>query len=47
MDRNQIKVLIRQMTLEEKGGQVTAITFPVFCNSGESADRNGDKAWDQ
>ena len=40
MDRNQIKVLIRQMTLEEKAGQ-------VFCNSGKSADRNRDKAWDQ
>ena len=24
-----------------------AITFPVFCNSGKSADRNRDKAWDQ
>ena len=34
------------MTLEEKAGQVTQLPS-VFVNSGESADRNGDKAWDQ
>lgn len=30
MDRNQIKVLIRQMTLEEKAGQVTQLPSGIL-----------------
>ena len=39
------KILIRQMTLEEKAGQVTQLPSRYFAIHGESADRNGDKAW--
>ena len=34
MDRNQIKVLIRQMTLEEKAGQVTQLPSRYFAIQG-------------
>ena len=46
MDRNQIKVLIRQMTLEEKAGQVTQLPSRYFAIQGSQLTGT-DKAWDQ
>ena len=39
MDRNQIKVLIRQMTLEEKAGQVTQLPIYEKYPEGESGKK--------